>query len=140
MTRYLSPLAIWALSFGCAVGWGSFVMPGTTFLPMAGTLGTVIGVAAGAMLMLVIGYNYGFLIKRYPDSGGTLTYVVRTFGYDHGFISSWFLILVYITIIWANAMKEDQDKSRELGMNGHIPKPLDVDVMSEIISETLRRR
>ena len=103
MTRYLSPLAIWALSFGCAVGWGSFVMPGTTFLPMAGTLGTVIGVVAGAVLMLVIGFNYGFLIKRYPDSGGTLTYVVRTFGYDHGFISSWFLILVYIAIIWANA-------------------------------------
>ena len=103
MTRYLSPLAIWALSFGCAVGWGSFVMPGTTFLPLAGPLGTVIGVILGAVLMLVIGLNYSFLIKRYPDSGGTLTYAVKTFGYDHGFISSWFLILVYIAIVWANA-------------------------------------
>jgi hypothetical protein len=36
-------------------------------------------------------------------------------------------------------MKEDKDKSKELGMNGHIPKPLDVDVMSEIIGEALRR-
>ena len=29
LSRYLSPVAVWALSFGCAVGWGSFVMPGT---------------------------------------------------------------------------------------------------------------
>ena len=39
---YLSPLNVWALSFGCAVGWGAFVMPGTTFLPIAGPLGTVL--------------------------------------------------------------------------------------------------
>jgi CheY-like chemotaxis protein len=39
----------------------------------------------------------------------------------------------------ANTMKEDKDKSKELGMNGHIPKPLDVEVMSETISEALRR-
>ena len=32
-----------ALSFGCAVGWGAFVMPGTAFLPVAGPLGTLIG-------------------------------------------------------------------------------------------------
>lgn len=53
--------------------------------------------------MLVIAFNYGFLIRRYPDNGGSMTYASKTFGYDHGFISSWFLILVYIAIIWANA-------------------------------------
>lgn len=36
LKRYLSPLGVWALSFGCAVGWGAFVMSGTTFLPAAG--------------------------------------------------------------------------------------------------------
>ena len=39
---YLSPLTVVALSFGYAVGWGAFVMPGTTFLPNAGQ--TAIGV------------------------------------------------------------------------------------------------
>lgn len=29
--KYLSIMGAWALSFGCSVGWGSFVMPGTTF-------------------------------------------------------------------------------------------------------------
>ena len=103
LKRYLSPLSVWALSFGCAVGWGAFVMPGTTFLPKAGPLGTVIGIVIGAVVMFIIGMNYHYLINKYPDAGGTLTYSVRTFGYDHGFLSAWFLLLVYIAIIWANA-------------------------------------
>ncbi|MBO4337563.1 MAG: APC family permease, partial [Lachnospiraceae bacterium] len=100
---YLSPLSVWALSFGCAVGWGAFVMPGTTFLPKAGAVGTLIGIAVGAVIMLIIGMNYNYLINKYPDAGGTLTYTVRTFGFDHGFLSAWFLALVYLAIIWANA-------------------------------------
>ena len=100
---YLSPLNVWALSFGCAVGWGAFVMPGTTFLPIAGPLGTAIGMAIGGIIMLIIGYNYHFMMNRYPDAGGTYSYAKKTLGYDHGFISSWFLILVYIAITWANA-------------------------------------
>ena len=100
---YLSPLNVWALSFGCAVGWGAFVMPGTTFLPIAGPLGTALGMLIGGIIMLIIGYNYHFMINKYPDAGGTYSYAKKTLGYDHGFLSSWFLILVYIAITWANA-------------------------------------
>lgn len=100
---YLSPISVWALSFGCAVGWGAFVMPGTTFLPKAGAVGTFIGIIVGAVIMFIIGVNYHYLINRYPDAGGTLTYTVKSFGYDHGFLSAWFLALVYLAIIWANA-------------------------------------
>lgn len=103
LSKYLSPLGAWALSFGCSVGWGAFVMPGTTFLPIAGPIGTAIGVALGAVIMLIIGINYHYLMNRYPDSGGTLTYTIETLGYDHGFLSAWFLVLVYVAIIWANA-------------------------------------
>ncbi|MBQ6297596.1 MAG: amino acid permease [Selenomonadaceae bacterium] len=101
---YLSPLNVWALSFGCAVGWGAFVMPGTTFLPIAGPLGTALGMAVGGIIMLIIGYNYHFMMNKYPDAGGTYSYAKKTLGYDHGFLSSWFLILVYIAITWANAI------------------------------------
>ena len=102
LTKYLSPLGVWALSFGCSVGWGAFVMPGTTFLPIAGPLGTALGIAVGAFIMLIIGRNYYFLMNRYPDAGGTFTYTKNTFGYDHGFLSGWFLVLTYIVIVWAN--------------------------------------
>lgn len=103
LSRYLSPLAVWALSFGCAVGWGSFVMPGTTFLPDAGPVGTAIGIMVGAVVMFIIGMNYYYLMNRFQGAGGALTYTIEAFGYDHGFLSSWFLILVYIAIMWANA-------------------------------------
>ena len=103
LQRRLSPLAVWALSFGCSVGWGSFVMPGTTFLPIAGPLGTAVGIAIGAAVMLLIGVNYSFLMNRHPDAGGTFTYVKSALGYDHAYLSAWFLGLVYLAIIWANA-------------------------------------
>ena len=47
---YLSPLAVIALSYGYAVGWGSFVLPGTMFLPNAGPAGTIIGFFIGTVM------------------------------------------------------------------------------------------
>lgn len=103
LTRYLSCLDVWALSFGCAVGWGAFMMPGTTFLPTAGPAGTAIGMAIGVILMLIVGYNYAYLMNKYGGTGGAFTYTRAAFGDDHGFLCAWFLILPYIAIMWANA-------------------------------------
>ena len=100
---YLSMLGMWALAFGCSVGQGAFVMPGGTFLPIAGPVGTAIGIGLGAIVMIILAKNYHYLMNRYPDAGGTYTYTKRCFGYDHGFLSAWFLILTYVAILWANA-------------------------------------
>ncbi|WP_294429238.1 amino acid permease [uncultured Treponema sp.] len=102
LERYISPAGAWALSFGSAVGWGAFVMPGTTFLPIAGPVGTALGMAFGSLIMLLIGANYHFMINRYDDAGGTYSYTKNIFGYDHAFLSAWFLSLTYIAITWAN--------------------------------------
>ena len=102
--QYLSATGAWALAFGCSVGWGAFVMPGTTFLPIAGPVGTAVGICLGALVMVIIARNYHYLINRYPhDGGGAYTYIKNIFGYDQGFLASWFLILTYIAVIWANA-------------------------------------
>ena len=103
LQRCLSPLGAWALAFGCAVGWGAFVMPGNLFLPEAGPLGAVLALLIGAAIMILIGVNYHYMMQRYPDAGGAFTYTKKELGYDHGFLSAWFLILTYISIIWANA-------------------------------------
>jgi len=100
---YLSALGAWALAFGCSVGWGAFVMPGTTFLPLAGPVGTAVGIGVGALAMLILGANYHYLMNRFSGGGGTYTYVKHCFGYDHGFVNAWFLILTYVAVIWANA-------------------------------------
>ncbi len=103
LARYLSPLGAWAFAFGCSVGWGAFVMPADTFLPVAGPLGTLIGFAAGGLLMFVLARNYQYMIGQYPDSGGAYTYASRAFGSDHGFLAGWFLTLAYIVVFWGNA-------------------------------------
>ncbi len=102
LSRYLSVNGAWALSFGCIVGWGAFVMPGNTFLPMAGPVGTAIGMTIGALIMLIIGVNYSYMMKMLPDEGGTYTYAKKVFNHDHGFLSAWFIVLSYLALLWAN--------------------------------------
>ena len=103
LERRLTLFNAWALAFGGVIGWGSFVMPGTTFLKKAGTLGTMIAMEAGAFIMLIISYGYGYMMKKYPISGGEFIYAERSFGRVHGFICAWFLGLCYINIIPMNA-------------------------------------
>ena len=53
LDRYLSPVDVWSMAFGCMVGWGVFAMPGNTFLPVAGPAGTLIAMLSGMCIMLV---------------------------------------------------------------------------------------
>lgn len=57
----LSPLAVIALSFGYAVGWGAFVLPSTTFLPNAGPADAAIGLLIGTLVIVVLAFNYNKL-------------------------------------------------------------------------------
>ena len=102
LVQYLTPLNVWALAIGCAVGWGAFIIPSSTFLPKAGPIGTVIAMVISAGLMLIIAANYHYLINRRPDEGGVFTYTKKIFGYDHAFLCSWFLWFVYVDLLWAN--------------------------------------
>lgn len=99
----LSPLNVWALAFGCVIGWGAFVMPGTIFLPAAGPLGTGIAMALSTAVMLVIGYNYHFMIQREHGAGGAYAFAKTVFGRDQAFLCAWFLSLSYIALIPQNA-------------------------------------
>ena len=100
--RYLSPLDVWGLSLGVMVGWGVFAMPGNTFLPVAGPAGTTIAMLIGMVIMLIIGGNFSYLMGRSAITGGIYTYTKEAFGRDHAFLSSWFLCLSYLTIVFLN--------------------------------------
>ena len=100
---YLSPLAVWALSVGSAIGWGSLVVTGKTYLSQAGPLGSILGLLIGFAMMLMVANHYHFLANRYPGTGGLYNYVKTIFGYDRAFLAAWFMFLVYIAIFWANA-------------------------------------
>ena len=48
LQRSLNPMHVWAIAFGCVIGWGSFVNPGKKFLPNSGVAGTAIALILGA--------------------------------------------------------------------------------------------
>ncbi len=100
---YLSPLAVWALSVGSAIGWGSLVVTSSSYLSSAGPMGSIIGLLIGFAIMLMVANHYHFLAERYPDTGGLYHYVKSIFGYDLAFLIAWFMFLIYSSIFWANA-------------------------------------
>ena len=100
---YLSPTAVWALSVGSAIGWGSLVVTSSSYLSQAGPAGSVIGLLIGFAMMLMVSNHYHFLADRYPGTGGLYNYVKFIFGYDRAFLIAWFMFLIYISIFWANA-------------------------------------
>lgn len=102
MDRYLSSLDVWAMAFGCMVGWGAFVMPGKSLLPVAGPAGTILAMVIGLAVMLVIASSVSFLMNRSPRAGGVYSYTKEAFGRDHAFLCSWFLCLSYLTIVFLN--------------------------------------
>ena len=40
LKRQLNPMNVWAIAFGCVIGWGSFINPGKKFLSNSGVAGT----------------------------------------------------------------------------------------------------
>ncbi|MBO4453339.1 MAG: amino acid permease, partial [Clostridia bacterium] len=103
LSPYLSSRAVWALAVGTSVGWGALVVTGSSYLSQSGPVGSVIGIVLGGLIMLVISRCFAYMSERYPSAGGIYTYTKNAFGYDRAFLVSWFLILVYISMFWANA-------------------------------------
>src|SRR5690625_7531836 len=96
--KTLKPHWIWAIALGSAIGWGAFVHP-TTWLAEAGPLGVIIGFSIGAVLMMLLGVSYGFLIRTFPVSGGEFAYAYICLGRTHAFIAGWFLTFRYHCIV-----------------------------------------
>lgn len=94
---------VWALAFGCIIGWGSFVNPGKKFLPNSGVAGTAIAMAMGAIVMIIIAFSYAYMIPKYPKAGGEFTFTKECFGKNVAFICGWFLIAAYLTNVPMNS-------------------------------------
>ena len=109
--KNLSTLDVWAIAFGSMVGWGAFVMPGSTFLPVAGPAGerpdivsriddarnlllagSLLSMVIDLAVMLVIGYSVSYLMMRSPRPGGVYSFTKETFGRDHDFLCSCFFL------------------------------------------------
>ena len=64
LKRQLSPMHVWAIAFGCVIGWGSFINPGKKFLPTSGVAGTAIAMVLGAAVMIILAFSIGILPRH----------------------------------------------------------------------------
>ena len=101
--KAMRPIDVWGLALGAIIGWGCFVLPGTAFLPKAGPLGSAMGMLIGALLIIVIALSYGYLIRKFPVSGGEFIYTKEAIGRRNAFVCGWGMILAYWSLIPLNA-------------------------------------
>ena len=103
LKRQLNPMHVWAIAFGCIIGWGSFINPGKKFLPNSGVAGTAIAMAAGALIMIIIAFSYAYMVPKYPEAGGEFTFTKNCFGKIPAYLCGWFLVAGYLTNVPMNS-------------------------------------
>ena len=103
LKRSLSPMHVWAIAFGCVIGWGSFINPGKKFLSNSGVAGTAIAMILGALVMIIIAFSYAYMVPKYPKAGGEFTFTKMCFGKNMAFICGWFLVVAYLTNVPMNS-------------------------------------
>ena len=103
LKRQLTPMHVWAIAFGCIIGWGSFVNPGKKFLPNSGVAGTAIAMFLGALVMVIIAFSYAYMVPKCPKAGGEYTFTKKCFGKHSAFFCGWFLVAAYLTNVPMNS-------------------------------------
>ena len=101
--KKLNPMDVWAIAFGCIIGWGAFINPGEKFLPNSGVLGTAIAIAIGAVIMIIISVSYAYMIRKHPKAGGEFIFAKQCFGRIPAYICGWFLIAAYLSNVPLNS-------------------------------------
>lgn len=103
LKKELNPTHVWAIAFGCIIGWGSFINPGKKFLPNSGVAGTAIAMVLGALVMIIIAFSYAYMVPKYPKAGGEFTFTKICFGKKPAYLCGWFLLAAYLTNVPMNS-------------------------------------
>ena len=97
-TRVLGRWDVLAVAFGAMIGFGWIVLTGG-FLRDAGTLGAVLAFVVGGAIMALVGLTYAELVSAMPHAGGEHNYVLRGLGSRPAFLTSWSLVLGYVSVV-----------------------------------------
>ena len=103
LQKTLNPMSVWAIAFGCIIGWGSFINPGKKFLPNSGVAGTAIAMLLGALVMIIIAFSYAYMVPKFPKAGGEFTFTKNCFGKIPAYLCGWFLVAAYLTNVPMNS-------------------------------------
>lgn len=94
LARKLRLVDYFALGFGVTVG-TAWLVTMDDLLQRGGSLGAILGFAAGGLMLLPIGHVYGELVRAIPDSAGEVAYTARFFSPGISFATGWMMFLTY---------------------------------------------
>lgn len=98
LVRTLGRWDVLAVAFGAMIGFGWIVLTGG-FLESAGTLGAALAFVIGGVVVAFVGLTYAELVSAMPHVGGEHNYVLRAMGSRPAFITSWALVLGYVSVV-----------------------------------------
>ncbi|PXY22261.1 APC family permease [Prauserella muralis] len=96
--RVLGRLDVVAIAFGAMIGFGWIVLTGG-FLEDAGSLGAALAFVLGGVVVGLVGLTYAELVSAMPEAGGEHNYALRALGARPAFITSWTLVLGYVSVV-----------------------------------------
>lgn len=98
LLRVLGNKDVIALAFGAMIGWGWVVTAGL-WITEAGSLGAILAFLVGGLLVVMIGLTYAELTSALPLAGGELVFSFKAMGRTASFITTWAVILGYVSVI-----------------------------------------
>lgn len=96
--RVLTRKDVLALAFGAMIGWGWVVLAGG-WVKTGGSLGAILAFLIGAVAIIFIGLTYAELVAAMPLVGGEHVYSYRALGITASFITTWTIILGYVSVV-----------------------------------------
>src|SRR5699024_12263028 len=87
-----------ALAFGSMIGWGWVVNAGI-WITKGGSLGSIIAFLIGGLLVVLVGLTYSELASALPLAGGELIYSFKAMGRVVSFMTTWAIILGYVSVV-----------------------------------------
>jgi len=98
LVKILGNKDVLSLAFGAMIGWGWVVTAGL-WITEAGSLGAILAFLIGGVLVVLIGLTYAELASSMPLAGGELIYSFKAMGRVASYVTSWALILGYVSVV-----------------------------------------
>src|SRR5690625_2948274 len=98
LLKILGNKEVLALAFGAMIGWG-WVVTTDIWISEAGSLGAILAFAIGGTMVVFVGLTYAELASSVPLAGGELYYSFKAMGRLASFITTWAIILGYVSVV-----------------------------------------
>jgi basic amino acid/polyamine antiporter, APA family len=97
LRKVLKRRDVLGLAFGAMIGWGWVVLSGE-MIDKAGSLGSILALVAGGVMVLFVGLTYAELTSALSRAGGELAFTFVGIGPGAAFLCGWTLVLAYVSV------------------------------------------